>query len=100
MILRLLETIVNEARESAGSDEGKLEKLLEERLDFHVSKLGDVTEERRKEKEDLLKEKAKHITMDDLHDGFESKVTCSLAVISSMQFLLKSCPVCPCKART
>ncbi len=81
MILRLLETIANEALESAASDEGKLEKLLEERLDFHVRKLGDVTEERRKEREDLLKEKAKHITMDDLHDGFDSKVTCSLAVI-------------------
>jgi len=73
MILRLLETIANEARESAGSDKDKLEKLLEERLDFHVKKLGDVTEERRKERDDLLQEKAKHITMDDLHDGFDSK---------------------------
>ena len=75
MVLHLLETIANEARERAGSDEGKLEKLLEERLDFHVKKLGEVTEERRKEKDDLLQEKAKHITMDDLHDGFDSKVT-------------------------
>jgi cell division cycle protein 37 len=74
MILRLLETIANEARESAGSDEGKLEKLLEERLEFHVKKLSDVTEDRMKEKDELLKEKAKHITMDDLHDGFDSKV--------------------------
>ncbi|KAI0004579.1 Cdc37 N terminal kinase binding-domain-containing protein [Russula compacta] len=73
MILRLLETIANEARERAGSDEGKLEKLLEERLDFHVNKLSSFTDERRKEKEDLLKEKAKHITMDDIHDGFDSK---------------------------
>lgn len=73
MILRLLETIANEARETAGSDEGKLEKLLEERLEFHVNKLSDVTEERRKEKDSLLKEKSKHITMDDLHDGFNSK---------------------------
>jgi cell division cycle protein 37 len=49
MILRLLEMIAKEARETAGSDEGKLEKLLEERLEFHVKKLSDVTEERRKE---------------------------------------------------
>ena len=92
MILRLLETIANEARETAGSDEGKLEKLLEERLEFHVKKLSDVTEERRKEKDALLKEKAKHITMDDLHDGFNSKVPYSSLVVSSTQFPLKSSP--------
>ncbi len=80
MILHLLERIANEVREGAGSDEGKLGKLLEERLDFHVKKLGDVTEERREERDDLLEEKAKHITMDDLHDGFDSKVTCSSVV--------------------
>jgi cell division cycle protein 37 len=100
MILRLLETIANEARESAGSDEGKLEKLLEERLDFHVKKLSDVTEERRKEEDGLFKERAKHITMDDLHDGFDSKVPYTLPVISLMQFPLKSSPVCSSKART
>jgi cell division cycle protein 37 len=74
MILRLLETIANEAREQVGSDQGKLEKTLEERLDFHVSKLSNFTEERRKETDALVKERAKHITMDDLHDGFNSKV--------------------------
>jgi len=100
MILRLLETISNEARERAGSDEGKLEKLLEERLEFHAQKLGDVTEERKKERDDLLKEKAKLITMDDIHDGFNSKVTCSSAVISSTQFTLESSSVCSRKART
>ena len=89
MILRLLETIANEARETAGSDEGKLEKLLEERLEFHVNKLSDVTEERRKEKDTLLKERAKHITMDDLHDGFDSKVSYLSLVILSKQFPLK-----------
>ncbi|KAH9997958.1 Cdc37 N terminal kinase binding-domain-containing protein [Russula vinacea] len=73
MILRLLETIAKEARETAGSDQVKLEKTLEERLGFHVQKLSDVTEERRKEKDELIKEKGKHITMDDLHDGFDSK---------------------------
>ena len=82
MILRLLETIANEARETAGSDQAKLENTLKERLGFHVQKLSDVTEERRREKDELLMEKSKHITMDDLHDGFDSKVGCSSSVIS------------------
>ncbi|KAI9510589.1 Cdc37 N terminal kinase binding-domain-containing protein [Russula earlei] len=73
MILRLLETIANEARQTAGSDESRLPALLQEQLDFHVNKLSDVTRARRKERDALLEEKAKHITMDDLHDGFSSK---------------------------
>ncbi|KAH9980343.1 Cdc37 N terminal kinase binding-domain-containing protein [Lactifluus volemus] len=73
MVLRLLETIAKEARERAGSDQDKLQGLLEEQLDFHVKKLSDVTEERRRELDALLKEKAKHITMEDIHDGFQSK---------------------------
>ena len=75
MILTLLQTIAKEAREQAEFDTGNLDKLLEKRLDFHLDKLSGVTEERRKERETLLKEKSKSITMDDLHEGFESKVT-------------------------
>lgn len=86
MILRLLETIANEVRETAGSDE---EKLLEERLESHIKTLSDATEEKRKEKDVLLEEKAEHITMDDLHVVFDSKVPCSSLVSSSM---LKSLP--------
>ncbi|KAI9443073.1 Cdc37 N terminal kinase binding-domain-containing protein [Lactarius indigo] len=73
MILTLLRTIAKEAQENAGSDTSKLDTLLEERLDFHTNKLSSITEERRKERDTLLKEKSKHITMDDLHEGFESK---------------------------
>ncbi len=73
MILTLLQNIATEARERADSDTAKLDRLLGERLDFHVNKLSGFTEERRKERETLLKEKSKHITMDDLHEGFESK---------------------------
>ena len=94
MVLRLLETIAKEARERAGSDQDKLEGLLEEQLDFHVKKLSDVTEERRKEMEALLKEKAKHITMEDIHDGFESKVDATFifffSYLSSWTALLSS----------
>ena len=74
MILTLLQTIAKEAQERAESDTGKLDKLLGERLDFHLDKLSGFTEERRKERETLLKERAKLITMDDLHEGFDSKV--------------------------
>ena len=74
MILSLLQTIAKEAQEQSESDKGKLNKVLEERLEFHVNKLSGFTEERRKERDALLKEKSKQITMDDLHEGFESKV--------------------------
>ncbi|KAN0139805.1 Cdc37 N terminal kinase binding domain containing protein [Lactarius tabidus] len=73
MIMSLLQTIAKEAQEQAESDKGKLDKVLEERLEFHLDKLGGFTEERRNERDALLKEKSKHITMDDLHEGFESK---------------------------
>ena len=89
MILHLLETIANEARETIGSDQGKLDKTLVERLDFHVKKLSEVTEERRTEKDTLLNEKAKHITMDDLHDGFDSKVASFSPVTPPSHFPLK-----------
>ncbi|KAH9169359.1 hypothetical protein EDB89DRAFT_1479657 [Lactarius sanguifluus] len=72
-ILTLLQAIAKEAQENTGSDTPKLDKLLEERLDFHTNKLSDITEERRKERDALLKEKSEHITMDDLHVCLESK---------------------------
>ncbi|KAH9077616.1 Cdc37 N terminal kinase binding-domain-containing protein [Lactarius deliciosus] len=72
-IFTLLQAIAKEAQENTGSDTPKLDKLLEERLDFHTNKLSDITEERRKERDALLKEKSEHITMDDLHVGRESK---------------------------
>ncbi|KAH9004851.1 Cdc37 N terminal kinase binding-domain-containing protein [Lactarius deliciosus] len=72
-ILTLLQAIAKEAQENTGSDTSKFDKLLEERLDFHTNKLSDITEERRKERDALLKEKSEHITMDDLHVGVESK---------------------------
>lgn len=80
MLLQLLEPLAVEAREKAAGDQDKLVALLEEKLAFHVTKLGEVTEERRKEMEELLKEKAKHITAEDIHEGWESKV-CSLSFL-------------------
>lgn len=80
MLLQLLEPLAVEAREKAAGDQDKLVALLEENLAFHVTKLGEVTEEKRKEMEELLKEKAKHITAEDIHEGWESKV-CSLSFL-------------------
>jgi cell division cycle protein 37 len=45
----------------------------------------------------LVKERAKHITMDDLHDGFNSKVACSSPGISSTQFPLSHPQYIPAK---
>ncbi|KAA1469909.1 hypothetical protein DENSPDRAFT_835596 [Dentipellis sp. KUC8613] len=75
MVLKLLEAVAAEARGKAGDDKdgAKLGALLADGVKFHVGKLGEVTEERRREMEELLKEKAKHITSEDLHEGFESK---------------------------
>jgi cell division cycle protein 37 len=67
----LLQTIAKEVQKRAESDKGK---LLEEQLEFHVDKLKGITEELRNERDALLKEKSKYITMDDLNDGFQSKV--------------------------
>ncbi|TFY59211.1 hypothetical protein EVG20_g7877 [Dentipellis fragilis] len=63
------------ARGKAGDDKdgAKLGALLTDGVSFHMGKLGEVTEQRRKEMEELLQEKAKHITSEDLHEGFESK---------------------------
>jgi hypothetical protein len=67
----LLQTIAKEVQEQVESYKGK---LLEERLEFHVNKLKGITEEFRKERDALLKEKSEQITMGDLSDGFQSKV--------------------------
>lgn len=66
----LLQTIAKEVQEQVESYKGK---LLEERLEFHVNKLKGITEEFRKERDALLKEKSEQITMGDLSDGFQSK---------------------------
>jgi hypothetical protein len=86
----LLQTIAKEAQEQAESDKGKLlNKVLEERLVFHLEKLGGITEERRQERDALVKarEKSKHITMNDLHEGFESKVITSWSFLETFPTL-------------
>ncbi|KAI0320533.1 Cdc37 N terminal kinase binding-domain-containing protein [Amylostereum chailletii] len=75
MILKLLEAVAGEARDATGTgaDEDKLATALVERLAHHVKKLGEVIAERQTELDELNKEKNKHITSDDMHEGWESK---------------------------
>ncbi|KAH8990829.1 Cdc37 N terminal kinase binding-domain-containing protein [Lactarius akahatsu] len=94
-ILTLLQAIAKESQENTGSDTSKLDKLLEERLDFHTDKLSGITEERRKERDALLKEKFEHITMDDLHVGLESKVNNLSSFWETLSTLSKYVPSKP-----
>jgi cell division cycle protein 37 len=43
-------------------------------LEVHVKRLGETIEKDEKELEREEKEQKKHITSDDLHEGFENKV--------------------------
>jgi hypothetical protein len=74
MVLNLLLTVGQEAKKAAvdGGDAGaKLQGLLDE----HVVKLGKHTEGLEKELETEEKEQKKHITSEDIHDGFDNKVS-------------------------
>ncbi|KZV73826.1 hypothetical protein PENSPDRAFT_626816 [Peniophora sp. CONT] len=78
MIRRLLEVVATEAREDvdkAGKkgDEEKLGEVIREKLAGHIEKLGGVVETSKKEKDELEEEKKKTITMDDMHEGWDSK---------------------------
>lgn len=83
MLLDLLRQVVSAAREKAGSNanytaqekDEKLAQELVEGIKFHVVQLGKTIE---KDGETLVseeKEQRKHITSDDLHDGFSSSVS-------------------------
>ena len=81
MLLNLLSKVSGDAKEKVkedGAPEGekkeKIGALLTEGMAYHVKNLGEMIEKDKKELESLLKEQKKHITSDDLHDGFDSKV--------------------------
>lgn len=73
MILNLLEQVAAQAREKAAGDQEKLGKLLEDGVGGHVQKLGEEIAKLKRELDGLYKEKAKHITTEDIHEGFDSK---------------------------
>lgn len=81
MLLNLLSKVSQEAKEkvkadgvSEGEKNEKIGGVLEEKMKYHVKNLGEMIEKDKKEVEGLVKEQKKHITSDDLHDGFDSKV--------------------------
>lgn len=81
MLLSLLKMVGEKSKEkvkeSGVMEADKQERLTKEliaEMEVHVKQLGDTIEN---DKKDLATEEAeqkKHITMDDLHDGFESHV--------------------------
>jgi len=65
---------VKEAGVGEAEKEERLAKELGKEMEFHVNNLAETIEKDTKELEKEEAEQKKHITMDDLHDGFESKV--------------------------
>lgn len=82
MILNLLQQVADQARKkvkesNATTDSEKEERATKEIHDglaFHVAELGKEIARHEKELEEELKEQKKHITMDDIHEGFSTKV--------------------------
>lgn len=78
MILSLLRMVAEDAKKVSGADVGereeKLGQALMEGLATHMVKLPEAQDHLRKELEKEEKEQKKHITSDDIHEGFENKV--------------------------
>ena len=55
--------------------DARLAKELAAEVVTHVQQLGDTIDKNQKELDEELKEQKKHITSDDLHEGFDSKVS-------------------------
>lgn len=81
MILSLLNQVANEAKNALkdssiveSEKEEKLVKGLSDGVFRHINGLKETIQKEEKELEDEEKEQKKHITMDDLHDGFDTHV--------------------------
>ncbi|KAH7912546.1 Cdc37 N terminal kinase binding-domain-containing protein [Hygrophoropsis aurantiaca] len=77
MVLSLLLQIWEEAKKAGvdKSDQGKLGAALLSGLDTHIAQLAEHTITLEKDLDIEEKEQKKHITSDDIHEGFESKYT-------------------------
>ncbi|KAK2465368.1 hypothetical protein APHAL10511_002722 [Amanita phalloides] len=80
MLLSLLKKVSEEAKEKVAVDgvgeEERDEKIgldLAARMKTHVKQLGERIDEDKKELENEIGEQKKHITSEDLHEGFENK---------------------------
>jgi hypothetical protein len=75
MILSLLLQISDAAKKStSATDEATLSPILIAGLNEHIKKLSDIQVSLRRDLEAEEKERAKRITIEDIHDGFDSKV--------------------------
>ena len=82
MLLSLLTLVTEKAKQrvqEAGvvgdaERQERLEKELEVEMKMHVKRLSETIEKDQQECEHEEAEKKKKITMDDLHEGFDSKV--------------------------
>jgi cell division cycle protein 37 len=75
MVLSLLLQVSEAAKKEAkGKGEVVVGEKVKEGLERHLVQLGEHTEQLGKDLEAELKEQKKHITSEDMHDGFDSKV--------------------------
>lgn len=65
---------VKDSGTSEADKDAKLTKELVAEMEVHVKHLGETIEKDKEELETEEAEQKKHITMDDLHEGFESHV--------------------------
>jgi hypothetical protein len=76
MVLSLLLQVSEEAKKAAqGKGEEVVGSKVKEGLQKHLVQLGEHTEKLRKDLAVEEKEQKKHITSEDMHDGFDSKVS-------------------------
>lgn len=66
---------VKQADVVGAEKDARLAKELAVEVATHVQQLGDTIDKNQKELDEELKEQRKHITSDDLHEGFDSKVS-------------------------
>ena len=85
MILSLLLQVSEAAKKSAQDDtsDDVIGKALIKGVNDHILKLGETTEGHRRELAAEEKERAKHITTEDIHEGFSSKVCAACFAIMS-----------------
>jgi cell division cycle protein 37 len=82
MVLSLLKRVSENAKDKVkqadivgAEKDARLAKELAVEVEIHVQRLGDTIDKHQKELDEELKEQKKHITSDDLHEGFDSKVS-------------------------
>lgn len=89
MLLSLLNMVSEKAKErvkEAGvletDKDEKLAKELVAEMTMHVKQLSETIERDQKELDEEVAEQKKHITSDDLHEGFSNKVTPCFSVLT------------------